>query len=60
MFGSHLSVAGGLYKAILKAESYGMDTVQVFTQSPQAWNMKAVNVQFPTANSQDEKEKDED
>jgi hypothetical protein len=34
MFGSHLSVAGGLYKALLSAEKYAMETVQVFTNMP--------------------------
>ena len=33
MFGSHLSIAGGMHNALLKAETYGMDTVQVFTLS---------------------------
>jgi endonuclease IV len=42
MFGSHLSIAGGLHKAILSAEKYAMDTVQVFTQSPQSWGMEPV------------------
>jgi len=31
MFGSHLSIAGGMHKALLAAEGYGMTTVQVFT-----------------------------
>jgi deoxyribonuclease-4 len=34
MFGSHLSIAGGLQKALLSAEALGLDTVQVFTASP--------------------------
>jgi endonuclease IV len=31
MFGSHLSIAGGMHNALLEAERLGMDTVQVFT-----------------------------
>jgi len=31
MFGSHLSISGGMHKALLAAETYGMETVQVFT-----------------------------
>jgi deoxyribonuclease-4 len=34
MFGSHLSIAGGIHKALIGAERLGMDTVQVFTASP--------------------------
>ena len=30
MFGSHLSIAGGLHNAILQAEEYGMDTAHLF------------------------------
>jgi deoxyribonuclease-4 len=37
MFGSHLSIAGGMHNALLKAESFGMDTVQVFTKSQKIW-----------------------
>ncbi len=37
MFGSHLSVAGGMHKALLEAESLGMDCVQVFTKNQQQW-----------------------
>ena len=40
MFGSHLSIAGGLHNALLAAEKYGMDTVQVFTKSPQLWGLQ--------------------
>ena len=40
MFGSHLSIAGGLHKALLAAEGYGMDTVQVFTKNQQQWRAK--------------------
>src|SRR3954454_11429345 len=37
MFGSHLSIAGGLHNALLSAERYGFDTVQVFTKNQQQW-----------------------
>ena len=42
MFGSHLSIAGGLHKALLEAERLGMDTVQVFSKSPNSWGMTQV------------------
>src|SRR5688500_9194942 len=35
MFGSHLSIAGGLHNALLKAEELGFDTAQVFTKNQQ-------------------------
>jgi deoxyribonuclease-4 len=37
MFGSHLSIAGGMHHALLDAERYGMETVQVFTKNQQQW-----------------------
>jgi hypothetical protein len=37
MFGSHLSISGGMHHALLSAESYGMDTVQVFTRRQPHW-----------------------
>ena len=40
MFGSHLSIAGGLHNAALAAEKYGMDTVQIFTKNQQQWRVK--------------------
>jgi len=38
MFGSHLSIAGGLENALLQAHEYGMDCVQVFTKNQRQWN----------------------
>lgn len=40
MFGSHLSIAGGMHKALLDAEKLGFDTVQVFTKNQQQWKCK--------------------
>jgi deoxyribonuclease-4 len=40
MFGSHLSIAGGMHHAILEARELGMDTVQVFTKNQQQWVAK--------------------
>ena len=37
MFGSHLSISGGLHNALLKAEDLGCQTVQVFTRNQQQW-----------------------
>lgn len=40
LFGSHLSIAGGYYKAALAAAEYGMDTVQIFTKNNNQWKGK--------------------
>ncbi|MGB7157057.1 MAG: deoxyribonuclease IV [Tepidisphaeraceae bacterium] len=40
MFGSHLSIAGGLHNALLAAEQLGCETVQVFTKSQKIWACK--------------------
>jgi len=37
MFGAHLSIAGGVHNALLKAEEYGCDTVQIFTKNQMQW-----------------------
>lgn len=39
MFGSHLSIAGGLCNAIADAERLGFGTVQVFTKNQQQWRV---------------------
>lgn len=39
MYGSHLSIAGGMERALLEAESLGLDTVQVFTRNQQQWRI---------------------
>ncbi|MCA9030205.1 MAG: deoxyribonuclease IV [Planctomycetaceae bacterium] len=40
LFGSHLSVAGGYYKAVRAASELGMDTVQIFTKNNNRWDGK--------------------
>lgn len=37
MFGAHLSIAGGLHNALLKAETLGCETTQIFTKSQKQW-----------------------
>ncbi|MCC6423424.1 MAG: deoxyribonuclease IV [Phycisphaerales bacterium] len=37
MFGSHLSISGGMQNAVIQAKEYGFDTVQVFTKNQQQW-----------------------
>jgi deoxyribonuclease IV len=43
MFGSHLSIAGGMQLALLGAEKLGFDTVQVFTKNQQQWKCKPLD-----------------
>ncbi len=38
MFGSHLSIAGGMHNAATQAATLGMETVQVFTKNQQQWS----------------------
>jgi deoxyribonuclease-4 len=40
LFGAHLSIAGGLHNALLKAEELKCDTVQLFTKSQKQWAAK--------------------
>lgn len=37
MFGSHLSIAGGLHNALIEAQRLDMDCVQVFTKNQRQW-----------------------
>jgi deoxyribonuclease-4 len=37
VFGSHLSIAGGMVHALTRARELGLDTVQVFTKNQQQW-----------------------
>ncbi|MFM9957775.1 MAG: deoxyribonuclease IV [Phycisphaerales bacterium] len=39
MFGSHLSVAGGMVNALVAADELGFDTVQVFTKNQRQWRV---------------------
>ena len=46
MFGSHLSISGGLHNALLSAEKFGMETVQIFTKNQQQWKCKPLEQQI--------------
>ena len=43
MFGSHLSIAGGMHKALLRTEALGLETVQVFTKNQKTWAVKPLD-----------------
>lgn len=38
MFGSHLSVAGGMHNALIEARRLGFESVQVFTKNQRQWS----------------------
>jgi deoxyribonuclease-4 len=40
LFGAHMSIAGGCHQALLTAQSYRCDTVQLFTKNSNQWNGK--------------------
>ena len=40
LFGSHLSIAGGYYKAVEAAAELGLDAVQIFTKNNNQWAAK--------------------
>lgn len=40
LFGSHLSIAGGMVNALDEAEKLGLDSVQVFTKNQQQWKVR--------------------
>ena len=40
LFGSHLSIAGGYYKAVESAAALGLESVQIFTKNNNQWAAK--------------------
>ena len=44
LFGAHLSIAGGLHKALLAAQTHGMATVQLFTKNASQWAARALTL----------------
>jgi deoxyribonuclease IV len=43
MFGSHLSIAGGMHLAVEAATKLSLDTVQVFTKNQQQWQCRPLD-----------------
>ena len=43
MFGSHLSIAGGMVNALLEAKRLKMDCVQVFTKNQRQWKVRPLD-----------------
>jgi len=42
-FGVHVSIAGGISKAISRAKEISCDTFQIFTRNPRAWSVKPLS-----------------
>ncbi|MDB5334802.1 MAG: Endonuclease [Planctomycetaceae bacterium] len=45
ILGAHMSIAGGYYKAVEAAASFGMSTCQLFTKNNNQWNAKPLSTQ---------------
>src|SRR5436190_20126237 len=43
LFGAHMSIAGGYYKALLKARDYRCEVVQLFTKNNNQWRGKPLS-----------------
>ncbi|MFC1557861.1 deoxyribonuclease IV [candidate division KSB1 bacterium] len=43
LLGAHMSIAGGIDKAILRGEKIGCRTIQIFTKSPNQWKAKSLS-----------------
>jgi deoxyribonuclease IV len=43
LIGAHISIAGGLYKALLAGKEIGATTIQIFTANQRTWNTKEVS-----------------
>src|SRR5271156_2825741 len=40
LFGAHMSIAGGYFKAVVAAQSHGCESVQLFTKNNNQWRGK--------------------
>lgn len=43
LYGAHMSIAGGIDKAIIKGQSIGCTTIQLFTKSNRQWTWKQLS-----------------
>jgi deoxyribonuclease-4 len=43
LLGAHFSIAKGLHKAILEAETYGCNTLQIFTKNANTWKERTLS-----------------
>ena len=45
LFGAHMSIAGGYFKALLAAQEHGCETVQLFTKNNNQWYAKDLSAE---------------
>jgi deoxyribonuclease-4 len=43
--GAHMSIAGGLYKAIERGDEVGCESIQIFTQSSRTWKYESLKAE---------------
>ncbi len=43
LLGAHVSIAGGIFKALERGESIGCDSIQIFTKNQRQWKAKPYN-----------------
>lgn len=41
--GVHTSIAGGLHKSLERANTFGCNTVQIFSHNPRGWSVKSIS-----------------
>jgi len=46
LLGAHFSIAKGRHRAILEADSYKCNTLQIFTKNAQTWKEKTLTLHF--------------
>ncbi len=52
LLGAHMSIAGGVEKAILRGEELGCTAIQVFTKNANQWRAKAISAETASAFAQ--------
>ena len=45
LLGAHMSIAGGIQKALLRGEEAGCQVIQIFTQSPNTWTSRQLTTE---------------
>ncbi|MFM2095483.1 MAG: hypothetical protein RIS70_2607, partial [Planctomycetota bacterium] len=56
LLGAHMSIAGGLHKAVEAAAAFNMETVQIFTNSPSQWAVDPTSTPHRSSRWLEEKE----
>ena len=43
LIGAHMSIAGGVHKALLEGQAFGANVIQIFTANQRQWHSKAIS-----------------